>query len=194
MDGKPTFFSTSTDFRKWMEAHSERETELWVGYYKKSTKKASIDWPQSVDVGLCFGWIDGIRKSINEESYKIRFTPRKQKSHWSDVNIRRIAELKKEGLVTKAGLEAYARRTEENSRRASFEQDNVELIKAYESKFKANKKAWAFFQTLPPSTRKPSIWWVVSAKQEVTRERRLDLLIKHSENEERIPQLRKSGK
>ncbi len=177
-----------------MEVNHDSETELWVGYYKKASGKQSIDWPQSVDVGLCFGWIDGIRKSVNEESYKIRFTPRKPKSHWSNVNIKRIEKLKELGLVTKAGLETYAKRTEENSGRASFEQSEISLGKEFEREFKANNKAWSFWQKQPPGVVRQCTWWVISAKREETRRSRLEKLIMHSERQERIPQIRRPGK
>ncbi|MEP0986622.1 YdeI/OmpD-associated family protein [Ekhidna sp.] len=186
-----TFFPTPNDFRKWLEENHENESELWVGYYKKATNKPSITWPESVDQALCFGWIDGIRKKIDEEAYRVRFTPRKSNSHWSHVNIKRIEELKNADMVTKTGLAAYAKRDPKNSGKASFEQDKVELSSDYKKKFKANKEAWAFFTNkLAPSYQKQSIHWVISAKREETRERRLDQLIKCSEKKEKIPPLK----
>lgn len=186
-----TFFPTPDDFRKWLEENHSSESELWVGYYKKATGKPSITWPESVDQALCFGWIDGIRKTIDEEAYQIRFTPRKRNSHWSHVNIKRIEELKKDNLVMPPGLEAYTRRDPENTGKASFEQKNVALSDAFEKRLKRNKKAGKFFsEKLTPSYRKQSIHWVMSAKQEVTRERRLATLIECSENEMKIPPLK----
>ncbi|SNT04856.1 Uncharacterized conserved protein YdeI, YjbR/CyaY-like superfamily, DUF1801 family [Ekhidna lutea] len=185
------FFPTPQDFRKWLEENHKSETELWVGYYKKATGKPSITWPESVDQALCYGWIDGIRKRIDDEAYQVRFTPRKPNSHWSNVNIKRIEELTKEKQVTKAGLEAYKKRKLENSGRASFEQKEVKLSKDFETRMKANKKAWTFFTSkLAPSYRKQSIWWVMSAKREETREKRLITLIECSGREEKIPPLK----
>lgn len=186
-----TFFPTPEDFRKWLEENHETETELLVGYYKKATGKPSITWPESVDQALCFGWIDGIRRKLDEEAYQIRFTPRRPTSHWSHVNIKRIKELKKDGLVMPAGLAAYRKRKPENSGNASFEQKKVKLDEAYESKLKKNKKAWLFFSNkLAPSLRKQCIWWIMSAKREETRVKRLDTLIACSAKGEKIPPLK----
>lgn len=186
-----TFFPTPSDFRKWLEENHKQETELWVGYYKKATEKPSITWPESVDQALCFGWIDGIRKRIDEEAYQVRFTPRKAQSHWSHVNIKRIQELKKEGLVMPAGLLAYKKRKPENTGRASFEQKTVKLSKEFERELKTNKKAWDFFnKELAPSYRKQSVWWVMSAKKEETRESRLNTLIECSASGDKIPPLK----
>lgn len=190
----PTFFPTPEDFRNWLAENHQAETELWVGYFKKATGKPSITWPESVDEALCFGWIDGLRKSIDDEAYMIRFTPRKSTSHWSNVNIRRFTELKKEGRIQPAGEEAFKKRKEKNSGRASHEQTKtIKLDKEYEVKLKANKKAWEFFQSLPPGTRKQSIWYVISAKQEKTRQKRLGILIESSEAGDKIPPLRYGG-
>ncbi|WP_421763092.1 YdeI/OmpD-associated family protein [Ekhidna sp.] len=186
-----TFFPTPNDFRKWLEENHENESELWVGYYKKATNKPSITWPESVDQALCFGWIDGIRKKIDEEAYRVRFTPRKSNSHWSHVNIKRIEELKNADMVTKTGLAAYAKRDPKNSGKASFEQDKVELSSDYKKKFKANKEAWAFFTNkLAPSYQKQSIHWVISAKREETRERRMNTLIECSSKNQKVPPLK----
>ncbi len=187
----PKFFPTQTDFRTWLEQNHGQEEELWVGYYKKATKKPSITWPQSVDETLCFGWIDGLRKSIDEESYKIRFTPRRPNSIWSAVNIKRFEELKALGKVQPSGQAAYERRAEKRSEIYSYEQGALDLPEAYEKKIRANKKAWDFFQSLPPSVKKPSVWYVISAKREETRQRRLDTLIQCSEEGLRIPHLRR---
>lgn len=187
----PTFFPTPNNFRKWLLENHQTEPELWVGFYKKATGKPSITWPESVDQALCFGWIDGIRKKIDEEAYQVRFTPRKPKSHWSHVNIKRIEELKKEKLVMPAGLEAYSKRDPENTGKASFEQKKVTLSDAFEKRLKANKKAWDFlYNQLAPSYRKQSIHWVMSAKREETREKRLITLIECSEKGEKIPPLK----
>jgi len=169
-------------------AHHDSETELWVGFYKKDSGKASITWPQSVDEALCFGWIDGIRKNIDEVSYKIRFTPRKQRSTWSAVNIKRVAELTEQGLMQKPGLEAFAARQENRSGIYSYEQRSPELPAQYAKKLKKNATAWKFFQAQPPSYRKAVNWWVLSAKQEETRLKRLDKLIEDSAAGRRVPQ------
>lgn len=187
---KPKFFKTPSDFRKWLAAHHHSETELWVGFYKKDSGKASITWPQSVDEALCFGWIDGIRKNIDEVSYKIRFTPRKQRSTWSAVNIKRVGELTEQGLVQEAGLKAFAARQENKSGIYSYEQRSPELPAQYAKRLKKNAAAWKFFQTQPPSYRKAVNWWVVSAKQEETSLKRLDKLIDDSAEGRRIPQFR----
>lgn len=185
---KPKFFKTPSDFRKWLAAHHDSETELWVGFYKKDSGKASITWPQSVDEALCFGWIDGIRKNIDEVSYKIRFTPRKQRSTWSAVNIKRVPELTEQRRMEAAGLKAFAARQENRSGIYSYEQRSPELPPQYAKKLKKNAAAWKFFQAQPPSYRKAVNWWVVSAKQEETRLKRLDKLINDSGEGRRIPQ------
>jgi len=184
------FFSQPSEFRQWLEKNHNEVKELWVGYYKKASGIPSITWPESVDEALCFGWIDGLRKSIDEKSYKIRFTPRRPGSHWSAVNIKRVGELKALGLMQPAGLEAFEKRDEKKSKQAAFEQQSVKLPEAYELKIKANKKAWGFFLSLAPSYKKTSVWWVISAKQEATRLKRLDTLIASSEKGEKIPPLK----
>ncbi len=183
------FFPTQPDLGKWFEKNHNKVDELWIGYYKKATGKPSITWHQSVDEALCFGWIDGIRKSIDEESYKIRFTPRRKGSIWSAVNIKRIKQLIKHGLVKPAGLEVFNKRDEKKTNRYSFEQEKVKLTKEFEKKIKANIKAWEYFQKLPSSAKKPSIWYVMSAKKEETKLKRLDILIKSSEEGRKIPPL-----
>lgn len=175
----PTFFPTPADFRKWLEENHDKEKALQVGYYKVKTGKPSITWQESVEQALCFGWIDGVRNSIDDESYTIRFTPRKPRSNWSAVNIRTVEKLKAEGLMTPPGLEAYDKRGESNSEGYSLKEE-VTLGKGYESIFKRNKKAWKNFCQMAPSYRKAASWWVISAKQEVTRLKRLDILIADS--------------
>jgi uncharacterized protein YdeI (YjbR/CyaY-like superfamily) len=185
---KPKFFKTQPDWRKWLAAHHASESELWVGYYKKDSGKPSITWPQSVDEALCFGWIDGIRKSIDDVSYMIRFTPRKPRSIWSAVNIKRANELQEQELMQPAGLKAFSAREENRSGIYSYEQRSPELPAKYAKRLKQNSAAAKFFQAQPASYRKAANWWVVSAKQEETRLKRLEKLIKHSESGERIPQ------
>jgi uncharacterized protein YdeI (YjbR/CyaY-like superfamily) len=174
--------------RKWFERHHASEQELWVGYYKKDSGKPSITWPQSVDGALCFGWIDGIRKSIDDLSYKIRFTPRKPRSIWSAVNIKRAQELLEQRQMQPAGLKAFAAREENRSGIYSYEQRSPELADQYAKKLKKNLAASKFFQAQPPSYRKAANWYVISAKKEETRLKRLDSLIEYSAQGQRIPQ------
>jgi uncharacterized protein YdeI (YjbR/CyaY-like superfamily) len=176
----PKFFKTPPAFRKWLATHHVKEKELWVGFYKKNSDKPSITWPESVDEALCFGWIDGIRKSIDEQSYKIRFTPRKPSSTWSAVNIRNAEKLIEQRRMQPAGLKAYQARKENRSGIYSYEQRSPELIEPYLNKLKRNNAAWKFFQAQPPYYRKTMNWWIVSAKQEETRLKRLDKLIEAS--------------
>ncbi len=184
-----TFFSGQTEFRKWLDQNHNKKQELWVGYYKKATGLPSMTWSESVDEALCFGWIDGIRKSIDEKSYMIRFTPRNPKSTWSAVNIKKVAKLKKNGLMSLSGIKAFPKRDKKNSKIYSFERKNVTLASKHESAFKQNKKAWSYFKLSAPSYKKQAIWWVMSAKKEETRQRRLGVLIHHSAKEDKIPQV-----
>lgn len=179
----PTFFATQSDFRKWLEKYHNKATELFVGFYKVDSGKPSMTWTQSVDEALCFGWIDGVRKSIDEYSYFIRFTPRKPKSIWSAVNIQKIEELTKQGLMQPAGLASFENRKENKSKIYSYENAEVKFSSEFEKQFKANKKAWEYFQSLAPSYRKPSTNWVMSTKQETTKLKRLNELIADSQAE-----------
>ncbi|MCX8533166.1 YdeI/OmpD-associated family protein [Chryseobacterium luquanense] len=181
-----TFFPTPQDFRNWLEKNHQTEKELLVGFYKVGTKKPSMIWSESVDQALCFGWIDGVRKSIDEESYSIRFTPRKPTSIWSVVNIKKIEELIKAGLMKKEGLEAFKLRKEDKSGIYSHEKEPSQLTQDYEKQFKANKKAWDFFEKQAPSYKKVIIHWIMSAKQEKTKLSRLEKTINESEKEQRI--------
>lgn len=181
-----TFFPTPQDFRDWLDKNHKTEQELLVGFYKVGTKKPSITWSESVDQALCFGWIDGVRRSIDEESYSIRFTPRKPTSIWSVVNIKKIEELTKAGLMKEAGLEAFKLRKEERSGIYSHEKEPSKLTSEYEGQFKANKKAWEFFEEQAPSYKKVMIHWIMSAKQEKTQISRLEKTISESENGKRI--------
>ena len=188
---KPTFFTTPVKFRQWLRKNHASATELWVGLHKKGSGKPSMSWPESVDQALCFGWIDGLRKSCDSESYMIRFTPRKSTSTWSAVNTKRVQELIRLGLMQPAGTKAFDGRDAEKSNRYSFEQKHVLLQPAYEKQFRTNRRAWEFFQSQPPSYRKTATWWVVSAKQESTRQRRLATLISDSKAGRRIAPLRR---
>ena len=177
------FFATPEEFRAWLEAHHDDARELWVGFHKKGSGRPSITWPESVDEALCFGWIDGVRKSLGPDSYAIRFTPRKARSTWSAVNIRRAQELAAEGRMRPAGLKAFEARTDDRSAIYAYEQrQDAKLAPEHEREFRANERAWSFFQAQPPWYRKTAIWWVVSAKREETRRKRLRTLIDDSAN------------
>jgi uncharacterized protein YdeI (YjbR/CyaY-like superfamily) len=189
----PRFFASPALFRDWLAEHGSDCRELWVGFYKKNSGTPSITWPEAVDVALCFGWIDGVRKSLGEASYTIRFTPRKPTSTWSAVNIRRAEELTKSGLMQSSGLRAFQQRKEENSRKYSYEQrQTARLSPAYERRFRAHKKAWEFFQRQPPWYRRVATFWVVSAKKEETKLKRLAQLIEDSAQGRTIPPLTRS--
>ena len=180
---KPKFFSTQENFRKWLEENHLSSAEILVGFYKVGTKKLSMTWSESVDQALCFGWIDGIRKSIDGESYQIRFTPRKSTSIWSAVNIKKIEELTKKGLMFPAGIAAFKKRQEHKSKIYAFETDAMQLPEEFLKKFKSNQIAWEYFENLAPSYKKTSIHWIMSAKQEATQQKRLLQLISDSENQ-----------
>lgn len=177
---EPTFFATAGELREWFRSHHGSEPELWIGFHKKRTAKQSITWPESVDEALCFGWIDGIRKGINADSYKIRFTPRRRGSIWSAINIGRVEALTKAKRMQPAGRAAFALRRENKSGIYSYEQRSEQLPEIYASKLHKNKRAWAFFQSQPPSYRKAITWWIVSARQDATRDRRLAKLVSAS--------------
>lgn len=185
--GKPVFFATPGRFRQWLGKNHERAVELWVGYYRKDSDRPSLTWPESVDEALCFGWIDGIRKKVDDESYKIRFTPRRPKSTWSAVNIARIAVLMREAWVQPAGVAAFSRREESNSRKYSFEnRESAKLTEADEREFRRDLAAWEFFQRQPAGYRRLTAWWVISAKRPETRRARLQRLIETSRARRRI--------
>lgn len=183
------FFKNQEDFRGWLDVHHAETSELWVGFYKKGTGRVSLTWSTSVDTALCFGWIDGIRKTIDKESYKIRFTPRKVNSVWSAVNVEKVKALIQLGKMKPEGVNIFNNRT--NPKGYSSEQRNVPLAKEYEEQIKANEPAWQFFTNLAPSYKRDSIWWVMSAKKKETRLKRLCILIASSEADLKIPILRK---
>jgi uncharacterized protein YdeI (YjbR/CyaY-like superfamily) len=187
---EPTFFPTPADFRAWLERHHATEKELLVGYYRKGSGKPSITWPESVDEALCFGWIDGIRRRIDDESYTIRFTPRKATSHWSNVNIGRVAELEKEGRMRPAGRAAFEKRSEARSGVYSYERRKAaRLDPEQEAEFRGDAEAWSFFESQPPGYRQTAIHWVVRAKREETRRKRLAQLIEDSRSGRRLRRL-----
>jgi len=177
---KPVFFKSGEEFRAWLAKHHARTTELLLGFRKVSSGKGGITYKQALDEALCYGWIDGVRTNYDAESYTIRFTPRKTKSHWSRVNITRAGELKAAGLMHAAGLDAYERRDENKTINYSYEMQAASLGPAYEKRFKATKNAWAYFASQAPSYQRLAKFWVMNAKKEETREKRLELLIADS--------------
>lgn len=175
---KPRFFATPEKFRAWLAKNHAKAEELLVGFYKKDSGKPSIDWPQSVDEALCFGWIDGVRRSLGEESYTIRFTPRRPGSIWSTVNIKRVAVLTELGRMQAAGLAAFERRSGDRSSIYAYEQRaSAKLAAAEERAFKTNAAAWEYFSGLAPSYRHKALYWVTSARKPETRKSRLERLI-----------------
>jgi uncharacterized protein YdeI (YjbR/CyaY-like superfamily) len=181
------FFATPENFREWLKVHHKKTRELWVGFYKKGSGRPSITWPESVDEALCVGWIDGLRKTIDAESYKIWFTPRKTTSNWSAVNLARAKELTKQGRMRPSGLKAFELRQEGKSGIYSYEnRKSAVLGEAAEKRFRSRPKAWHFFQSQPASYRQAAIWWVVTAKKEETRQQRLEKLIAQSEAGKRL--------
>jgi uncharacterized protein YdeI (YjbR/CyaY-like superfamily) len=190
MPPKTTFFPTPSDFRTWLEAHHDNLRELLVGFHKKDSGKPSITWPESVEAALCFGWIDGVRKSINETSYTIRFTPRKPTSTWSSININLVRDLTKKGLMHPAGLKAFALRSVRKSGIYSYEQrKSARFTRAQEKQFRRSKPAWDFFRSQAPWYQRVCTWWVISAKKEETKRKRLSELISHSHRRRKIPRL-----
>src|SRR5260370_20197879 len=190
MPPKPTFFPTPADFRAWLEAHHDKLREQLVGFHKKDSGKPSSRWSEPVEVALCFGWIDGVRKSLDETSYTIRFTPRKPSSTWSSININLVRKLTKRGLMHPAGLKAFAARDEKKSAIYSYEQrKSAQFTREQEKHFRANKAAWEFFGSQAPWYRRGTTYWVISAKRDETKLKRLSELLGHSENQQRIPGL-----
>jgi uncharacterized protein YdeI (YjbR/CyaY-like superfamily) len=188
---KPKFFATPAAFRAWLEANHETAGELLVGFHKRGSGKPSITWPESVDEALCFGWIDGVRRSIDETSYTIRFTPRRERSRWSDVNVRRAKELLRLGLMRPAGRRAFEKRDETDAAYSYEQRHAAELDPESERAFRANAAAWAYFQSRPPWYRRTAIHWVTSAKKDETRRARLATLIDDSAHERHIKPLRR---
>jgi uncharacterized protein YdeI (YjbR/CyaY-like superfamily) len=187
---KVKFFKSSSQFRTWLERNHGSVPELWLGFYKKSSGKGGITYREALDEALCFGWIDGVRKGLDDTSYTTRFTPRKPKSAWSLVNIDRARWLKKRGLMTPAGLKAFDERDEAKARRYSYEQQFPKFDRASQAKFKANSKAWQFFQSQPEGYKRTATWWVMSAKRQETRSKRLTTLIDDSRKGLRLAMLR----
>lgn len=181
-----TFFKTQEDFREWLEKHSEKESELLVGFYKVGSGKPSMSWSQSVDQALCFGWIDGIRRSVDDESYCIRFSPRRINSVWSAINIKKVEELTIAGLMKPAGIKIFEQRNLDKCEIYSYEKETLIIDSNYENQFRKNKKAWDFFMKQAPSYKKAVLRWIMSGKQEDTRQSRLEKTIKASEQLKRV--------
>jgi uncharacterized protein YdeI (YjbR/CyaY-like superfamily) len=190
MPSNPRFFPSPSAWRAWLEQHHAEAKELWVGLYKRDSGRPSITWPEAVDGALCFGWIDSIRKSIDDVSYKIRFTPRKPRSVWSAVNVKRATELSTMRLMHPAGLAAFQKRDPKRSEIYSYEQrTNARLPAAYQKKFRSHPDAWKFFRAQAPGYQRICSWWVISAKKEETRWKRLAALIEHSNHQRELPAL-----
>jgi uncharacterized protein YdeI (YjbR/CyaY-like superfamily) len=183
----PTFFATEADFRRWLAANHTTAPELLVGFWKKGSGKASIDWPQARDQALCFGWIDGIRKSLGEDAYTIRFTPRRPRSIWSKVNVERFNALKASGCMTAAGEAAYER-DKHKTGVYSYEKPIASLTAEEEQLFRKNKAAWADWEKRPASYRRSALGWIAGAKKRKTRAKRLNELIAVSAEGRRLPQ------
>lgn len=191
----PIFFKNQGDLRTWYQEHHQTTSELLIGFYKLSSGKSGITYREAVDEALCFGWIDGVRKSMDAERWTIRFTPRTKKSIWSVVNLKRAAELEAAGQMQQAGLGAFHGRDKKRTKLYSFENRERKLDGEQEKKFRGNKKAWAWFSSQAPSYQHAASWWVVSAKQEATRANRLEILIRDSEAKVRVaPLRRRTGK
>jgi len=186
---KPRFFRTPAALAKWFATYGARKTELWMGYYKKASGKGGVVYRQALDEALCVGWIDGVVKSIDGDRYMQRYTPRTAKSIWSAVNFRRAGELIAEGRMQPAGLAAFERRDPKRAQLYSFENRPQELPPEFAKRFRADKKAWAFFEAQPPGYQRTAVWLIVSAKRDETRLKRLDHVITHSARGKRIPQL-----
>jgi uncharacterized protein YdeI (YjbR/CyaY-like superfamily) len=174
------FFQEPSELRRWLVLHHENATELQVGFYKKGSGRPTITYQEALDEALCFGWIDGVRRGLDEDSYTIRFTPRRKKSFWGLVNIRRANELAALGLMHPSGLRAFDERDEERTERYSYERQTQALDDEYQHTFEANQPAWEFFQSQPPSYQRAATWWVMNARRADTRQRRLATLIEAS--------------
>lgn len=178
---EPVFFATPAELRAWLERHHADRDELWVGLCKKGSGRPSVTWPEVVDEALCFGWIDGVRRSLGPDTYVNRLTPRRPRSNWSAINIKRVGELIEEGRMTPAGMAAFEARTDDRSAVYSYElRRSATLEPEQEARFRAVPDAWEWFQARPPSYRRAALHWVVSAKRRETRERRLQTLIEDS--------------
>lgn len=191
---KPQFFATPADWRAWLQEHHADTEEFWLGFYKRGSGRPSITWPESVDEALCFGWIDGVRKSIDAISYTIRFTPRKPRSIWSAINIKRANELLQLGLMQSSGLAAFEKRDGDRSAIYAYEQRKAaKLPLEFEKHFRKQADAWKFFQSQPPWYQRTSSYWVISAKKQATRIKRLGSLIDCCARKQKIPTLNRDA-
>jgi uncharacterized protein YdeI (YjbR/CyaY-like superfamily) len=186
---RPRFFRTHAEWRRWLERNHDRASEVWVGFYKKASGRKGIVYEEALDEALAFGWIDGVRKGLDEERSMIRFTPRRPKSNWSVKNIRRVRELTELGQMAPPGLAAFERRDPSGSGAYSFEQTDPRFDRDTRRRFQRNRKAWEFWEAQPPGYRKAATWWVISAKREETRLRRLEKLIEDSAADRRLRHL-----
>ena len=186
MDGNPRFFATQAAFRKWLAGNHAKAKELWVGFWKKGSGKTGMTYDEAVDEALCHGWIDGLAKRHDELSYKQRFSPRKATSVWSAINIGKVERLKAAGRMARPGLEAFENRDPKRTGLYSFENRDVKFSAEIERRFRAQRTAWAFFEQQPPGYRRLMTFWVMSAKKDETRVRRLSKLIETSAAGERI--------
>lgn len=182
----PKFFADQSDFRRWLEENHAKETEIVVGFYNIKSGKKAMTWNEAVDQALCFGWIDGVRRKVDEESYSNRFTPRRANSNWSAVNIKKVAELTAQGLMMPAGIAAFEKRRDEKSAVYAYENEQKQFSGAFEKRFRANEKAWEFFEKQANWYKKQMVNWVLTAKQEATRIKRLEKLISESESGKRL--------
>jgi len=191
---KPQFFKSAAEFRAWLEENHGRASVLLLGFYRRESGKGGITYPEALDEALRFGWIDGVRKRFDASSYTIRFTPRKPDSIWSAVNTKRVGELMKLGRMHPSGQKAFDTRDRQRAKLYSYERANCQLSADHERQFRANKKAWEFYQAQAPWYRRTSCWWVTSAKRDETRQRRLAKLIADSAAGRRIDMLNPTGK
>jgi uncharacterized protein YdeI (YjbR/CyaY-like superfamily) len=192
---EPKFFATPAEWRAWLQEHHGTEREVLVGFYRRRSGRPSITWPESVDEALCFGWIDGVRRGRDAESYTIRFTPRQKRSTWSAVNVARVRELEAEGRMHPAGLEAFARRSDDRTAIYSYEQRRAATLSdEQEARLRADPAAWAWFEAQPPWWRRTAAHWVTSAKREETRQRRLEQLVAACAEGRRPPALTPPGR
>jgi uncharacterized protein YdeI (YjbR/CyaY-like superfamily) len=180
------FFKSGSDFRRWLHEHHDNATEIWIGFYRKDSGKGGITYKEALDEALCYGWIDGIRKKLDDDSFTNRFTPRKKNSIWSNVNVEHVARLKREGRMMPAGVAAYNAKDEKRAGVYSFERERAELEPAMKKRFRQDLRAWKFFESQPPYYRRIAAWWIISAKRDETREKRLAQLIAVSGKEQRL--------
>jgi uncharacterized protein YdeI (YjbR/CyaY-like superfamily) len=184
---EPIYFESPKAFREWLAEHHAVADEVLVGFFKSGTGRPSMTWPESVDEALCYGWIDAIRRRVDDERYTIRFTRRRPKSNWSAVNLRRVEKLKKEGRMQPAGIAIYEAREKDRSKHYSYEERPEAFPEELTRQFRGHAEAWKFFSSQPPTYRRTAIWWVVSAKREETKQKRLSELIEHSGAQQRHP-------